>query len=549
MQTKGASRPASTNKSGQDAHAPVESRLSTYLVKSPDHRNTVCTEAVQPVQMTIMKCKPLLPLRLLLAAVFAAFLSAAQGATLNYNPENFGWFDTGNQSWGVTPPPYNTNWTSGDSAILGNATVGGGTYSVIFDQNTTVGDVTTTTSGNKSLSSSGTNIMTLNNGTIQTDPGGGLVVREGATIQGNYTKAGNGTLAHEGSTGKAAYVGTATINAGTIYYSQAAQLGASSNFVISGGTLLSRQNTLSAGSVVLNSGALSVGRPGTSGASGSLTVTSFSGAGGTVGLENNTANTSLRGFTVNQATNTTFAGNIEGVLATTGSTQRLQFTKSGTGNLTLSGTVTLGTLTTVSGGTLLINGNTTNFSDVSSTTAISVTAGTLAGTGTITITGGDNVVLGAAGKLTAGLESTAGLTTYNFSSGGSLDLTTATASANTGWLKFELGSDALAGTSYDQINLLGGSLNIGTGLNFSDFDFTALTGFGGGNYVLFQTPGTILGSLGTTTGTVNGFNTTLSISGNNLVMNVVPEPSSLALLGGALLLTLVRRRCRQSDSR
>jgi len=251
----------------------------------------------------------------------------------------------------------------------------------------------------------------------------------------------------------------------------------------------------------------------------------------------------LRGFTVNQATDTTFAGNIAGVLATSGTTQRLQFTKSGSGNLTLSGSVTLGTLTTVSAGTLLINGNTTNFSDNSSSTAISVTAGTLAGTGTITVTGGDNVVLGAAGKLAAGLDGTAGLTTYNFSSGGLLDLTTATASSNTGWLDFELGSIATPGTSYDQINILGGNLNIGTGLNFSDFNFTALSGFGAGNYVLFQTPGTISGSLGTNTGTINGFDTTLSISGNNLIMNVVPEPSTsgIVFLGGALLLALARR--------
>jgi|GEM_PF-5615427 len=59
---------------------------------------------------------------------------------------------------------------------------------------------------------------------------------------------------------------------------------------------------------------------------------------------------------------------------------------------------------------------------------------------------------------------------------------------------------------------------------------------------MFQTPGAISGSLGMTTGTINGFNTLRSISGNKRVMNVVPEPSSFVLLGGALLLVLARRR-------
>ncbi len=81
-----------------------------------------------------------------------------------------------------------------------------------------------------------------------------------------------------------------------------------------------------------------------------------------------------------------------------------------------------------------------------------------------------------------------------------------------------------------------------TGLKPVDFAFTAPSGFGAGDYVLFQTPGAISGSLGTTTGTIGGFDATLAISGNNLVMNVVPAPSSLALLGSAFLLVLARRR-------
>src|SRR5690606_30201012 len=147
----------------------------------------------------------------------------------------------------------------------------------------------------------------------------------------------------------------------------------------------------------------------------------------------------------------------------------------------------------------------TNFSNdqVVNGMAISVDGGTLGGTGTIKVTGGDNVVLGANGGLTAGLAGTAGRTTYNFDTG-SLDLSLATASANTGWLKFELGGLATPGTTYDQILLSSGTLNIGSGLNFGDFAFTDL-GMQSGTYVLFQTPNAIIGSLGVTTGTIGSY--------------------------------------------
>ena len=48
--------------------------------------------------------------------------------------------------------------------------------------------------------------------------------------------------------------------------------------------------------------------------------------------------------------------------------------------------------------------------------------------------------------------------------------------------------------------------------------------------------GTISGSLGgNTTGTINGHAATLAVQGNDLVLNVVPEPSTAALLGVGVL--------------
>jgi hypothetical protein len=49
----------------------------------------------------------------------------------------------------------------------------------------------------------------------------------------------------------------------------------------------------------------------------------------------------------------------------------------------------------------------------------------------------------------------------------------------------------------------------------------------------------ISGSLGaTTSGMIGGYPASISIQGDNLVLNVVPEPSALALLGGAVLALL-----------
>jgi len=70
---------------------------------------------------------------------------------------------------------------------------------------------------------------------------------------------------------------------------------------------------------------------------------------------------------------------------------------------------------------------------------------------------------------------------------------------------------------------------------FSNFDFTAQAGFGEGTYMLIDA-GSISGSLGNDlSGTVNGLPATLAVQGNDLVLNVVPEPSTLALLGAGIL--------------
>jgi hypothetical protein len=84
-----------------------------------------------------------------------------------------------------------------------------------------------------------------------------------------------------------------------------------------------------------------------------------------------------------------------------------------------------------------------------------------------------------------------------------------------------------------------------SGQQFSDFNFTPLGGFGPGTYLLIDA-GSVNGSLGAgTSGTINGLPASLAVQGNDLVLTVVPEPGTLALLVvgaiGALSYAWLRR--------
>ena len=185
-----------------------------------------------------------------------------------------------------------------------------------------------------------------------------------------------------------------------------------------------------------------------------------------------------------------------------------------------------GTVNVHGGGSLLVNGA------LSGVTSINVKDGaTLGGTGTIS---------GAAVKIAeGGLFDPSG--DINFALGSSsLDLS-ATAF---GGLRFTLGS------SSDRVVLSSGTLSLGSGFSFADFSFTDAGSFAPGSYVLFDTNADILGDLGSATGTVLGLDATLSFANganghDDLILTVVPEPSSaILLLGGLGFLAAPRRRGR-----
>jgi len=198
--------------------------------------------------------------------------------------------------------------------------------------------------------------------------------------------------------------------------------------------------------------------------------------------------------------------------------------KTGAGTLRLGGANTFNGSTLVNAGTLLIDGNQSGaMGDV-----IVASGATLGGEGVV---GGATTILG---NLAPGTDGTVGTLSF----GSSLNLAN---SFDTGWLKFELG------TSSDLVTLTAGTLEIGNAvLNFADFNFTPLAGFGEGSYTLFATTMAISGTLGAQlSGTINGQSATLSLGdfGTDIMVTVVPEPATGALLLASIAgWVLVRRR-------
>ncbi len=207
-------------------------------------------------------------------------------------------------------------------------------------------------------------------------------------------------------------------------------------------------------------------------------------------------------------------------------------TKIQSGTWTLGGANTWTGATNINAGTLLVTGS------ITGTSAVNVTS-TLGGSGTITPASAGNVSLLAGGKLSPG--TSAGNLSLVLSGGGQLDLT-AGITSNTGGLVFELDTP----TASDKITITGGALNIGSGLlNFDDFAFTPLGGFAEGDYTLFDGDTAIVGLLGASlSGPIGLFTGEIQLAngGTDLVLHVIPEPSTAALLLGSLGLLARRRR-------
>ncbi len=190
------------------------------------------------------------------------------------------------------------------------------------------------------------------------------------------------------------------------------------------------------------------------------------------------------------------------------------------GTLALAGNGTLGS------GDIAVTAGTWDISGIAGAAYVLSSDQTLSGAGTIIATG---KTLTVNGLLAPG--NSIGTLTVD---GGLLDISGVDA------LVFELGATG------DAIVLTGGAdLDIGT-LNFSDFDFITVSGFGAGDYTLISGWGALFGDLGVTEGVIGDWDAYLAFDGNSLVLTVIPEPSTLALCFGFITLAFAALRRRRS---
>ncbi len=391
---------------------------------------------------------------------------------------------------------------AGTWVLSGNNTYSGGTT-------VTAGTLDINSSGTSSTNSAiGTGTLTIGNSAPTIDNTSGLAVTLATNNAISLTTVGF------------SFGGTNNLNLGT----GAVTMTQSSTTVNLGGT----NSILTMGGILTNTA---------SAGNNSLTV---NGSGNTL---------VLGGFNISNggtAKNEGFAGSgniiVNGALADNTSSGSSNVTYSGTGTLTLNGASTYSGTTGISSGVVFANNATSSLGK--GVVTISGT-GVLAGNGTV-------VTSGVTAANAIAVNFTTGSTLSPSNGNGSISHLTFALSTGTRMsvgsgtkLVFDLG----AGGASDEVLVTGGSLAFG-GQQFSDFTFNAETGFAPGTYTLMDTAAGISGLGANLTGTVDGFNATLSLANgsDDLILTVasVPEPSTWALMFGGLVLLGFFHRHRRS---
>lgn len=439
----------------------------------------------------------------------AAVSSWTGGSDLNWN-------NSGN--WDALP-------SSGSSILISGTVAQSKTLTNNFAEGTAFGSITLnsqncTVTGNgillggdvyAKLTSTIALAMTLQQNTTFSVTGSNLYVSGVISGGYNFIKEGSGTL-NLMATSRNSYSGDTYINAGTAILNNGAMLGSVT------GVNSGSYTTNVSGNVTVNTGAtlqLNIGnnRMNIEGLNGGGTVYNYFGANSLYVGNNNTSGS--------------FSGTIyqkSGVV--------LSFVKTGIGTQTLSGANSYTGTTTVSGGTLLINGTSTG-----SAFTVTNSGSVLGGTGKITPGASHALTVGSGAIVAPG---SGGIGTLTVDLSNASDTATFLSGAK---FTFEL---AAPGSS-DELAFTGLTLSVAdVTFNGNVIDFTNAGGLAAGTYTLFtfDVNNAYSGTLAIGTGLESFSSSYLTYNANSIMLTVVPEPSTTALLAGVgvIGLLIVRRR-------